>query len=243
MGEELSAVKVVTVTGVSNREFLETYARAGRVGLAGGATLVDLAIRRAERLLDEQRRWSRWSHAFVFQGARADGRHWVIESDLEIAPKHIRLGAQENRVDKFWDEKHCPNLAVLDFGLAETQLTAVLQAGLELIASRAKYSMRELLGTLVGLRAPRLRGRANLLARDRSMFCSALVHHLFQQAGVDLAPGVDGKHTTPEDIARSPAIQVAYLLVRTPEETKLARLRKTLRSRLPARLRRKNPPK
>ncbi len=33
-------------------------------------------------------------HAFLFQGARHDGHHWVIESDLQINRKHIKLGVQ-----------------------------------------------------------------------------------------------------------------------------------------------------
>jgi hypothetical protein len=32
------------IKGISNREFLEQYARPGRVGLSGGTTLVDKAI-------------------------------------------------------------------------------------------------------------------------------------------------------------------------------------------------------
>src|SRR5262245_47459919 len=92
---------VVPVTNMSNREFLERYASMGRVGLAGGHTLIDKAIRRAQHRLDVDGRGCLWSHAFIFQGQRVDGYHWVIESDLEIARRHIRLGVQENRITKF----------------------------------------------------------------------------------------------------------------------------------------------
>jgi len=92
--------EIITVTGLSNPEFLEAYAQPGRVGLSGGVTLIDKAIARAERHLDAERRWSLWSHSFLFQGRRPDGQHWVIESDLQINRRHIRLGVQENRITK-----------------------------------------------------------------------------------------------------------------------------------------------
>ncbi len=205
---------IILVPNLSNREFLDRYARPGCVGLSGGVTLVDRAICRAERHLDEQGRWSEWSHAFVFQGRRADGHHWVIESDLQIQRKHIQLGVQENRVTKYHDEKLYTTLAVLDFGLTEAQAGIVLRAGLDLVANRTRYSLRELLGTLLALRRPVLRGEENLLARESSVFCSALVQYLFRKTGLDLTPGVTDKHTTPEDLARTPVPHLTYQLQR-----------------------------
>jgi len=77
-----------------------------------------------------------WSHAFLFQGQRDDGHYWVIESDLEVHRKHIRLGAQENRTTKYFDEEVYSTLAVLDFGLSGEQVSILLREGLELVASR-----------------------------------------------------------------------------------------------------------
>ncbi len=71
-------------------------------------TLVDKAICRAQRHLDAEARWGVWSHAFIFQGRRVDGQHWVIESDLQILRKHIQLGVQENRVAKYFNETITP---------------------------------------------------------------------------------------------------------------------------------------
>lgn len=212
---------VIPVANLSNLEFLARYARPGCVGLSGGTTLVDRAICRAERHLDEQARWSAWSHAFIFEGVRADGHHWVIESDLQIQHKHIQLGVQENRVTKYHDEKLYSTLAVLDFGLTEAQVGVILREGLELVANRTQYSLRELLGTLLALRRPALRGEENLLHRESSVFCSALVQYLFRKTGVDLTPGVTDKHTTPEDLARTTVPHAAYLLQRklTPAST------------------------
>jgi len=232
-----STTQTVAVTGLSNREFLERYARAGCVGLSGGATLADKAICRAERHLDEQERWGAWSHAFLFEGERADGHQWVIESDLQFHHKHIRLGVQENRITKYFDEKYYSTLAVLDFGLTEAQVALLLREGLELVATRARYSLRELVGTLIALRRPELRGRENLLSRERSLFCSAFVQHLFRKADLDLAPGVDDKHTTPEDISRTPVPHVTYLLQQEPVADKLTKLKTRLRRRVGVRLR------
>ncbi|MGO8929916.1 MAG: hypothetical protein ACLQU3_23865 [Limisphaerales bacterium] len=223
--------QTVVVTGLSNREFLELHARAGRIGLSGGITFIDKAICRAERHLDEREQWGSWSHAFLFQGRRPDGHHWVIESDLQIHRKHIQLGVQENRIAKYFDEKLYTSLAVLDFGLAEKQIACLLREGLDLVANRARYSLRELFGTLIALKRPELRSRQNLLARESSMYCSALVQHVFRKVGLDLAPGVNLKNTTPEDIARAAVPHVTYLLQRQVARSKLTELKTRWRRR------------
>ncbi len=224
--------ETIVLTGLSNREFLERYARPGRIGLSGGVTLIDKAICRAERHIHGKKKWGAWSHAFLFEGERHDSHHWVIESDLQFHRRHFSLGVQENRVSKYFDEKLYTTLAVLDFGLTEAQTSCLLREGLELVAARARYSLRELLGTLIALRHPELRGRDNLLARERSMYCSAFVQHLFRKTGLDLAPGVFGKNTTPEDIAQTSVPHVTYLLTREQGENKLVGLRSRLRRRI-----------
>ena len=221
--------QTVVVTGLSNREFLELYARPGRIGLSGGITFIDKAICRAERHLDQREQWGSWSHAFMFQGQRPDGHHWVIESDLQVHRKHIQLGVQENRISKYFDELLYTNLAVLDLGLAEAQITCLLREGLDLVANRARYSLRELFGTLIALKRPDLRSRQNLLARESSLYCSALVQHLFRKVNFDLAPGVDLKNTTPEDIARTAIPHTTYLLQRQVAQSKLTELKSRLR--------------
>jgi hypothetical protein len=222
--------RIVVVSGVSNQEFLDLYVAPGRVGLSGGISLIDRAICRAQRHLDEEETWGSWSHAFLFQGTRVDGFQWVIESDLQFHRKHIQLGVQENRVTKYFDEKLYANLAVLDFGLSEGQVSAVLREALDLVANRARYSLRELLGTLIALRRPELRGRNNVLARQKSMYCSAFVQHLFRLCGLDLAPGVALKNTTPEHIARTTVPHTTYLLQREV----LTGLRKRVRRKVAA---------
>ena len=222
--------QTIVVTGVTNHEFLEQFAQPGRVGLSGGISLVDKAICRAERHLDPEARWSTWSHAFFFQGQRHDGHHWVIESDIQLHRRHIQLGVQENRISKYFDENLYTTLAVLDFGLQPEQIGCLLREGLELVATRARYSLRELVGTLIALRHPELRGQDNVLARQSSMYCSAFVRYLFRKAELDLAPGVDNKNTTPEDIFRSPALQRRWLLQREVPTSRLGELRTKLRS-------------
>jgi len=230
--------EVITITGLSNREFLEQYARSGRVGLAGGITFIDRAIARAQRHLDADEQWSPWTHSFIFQGQRPDGHHWVIESDLQIARKHIRLGAQENRIGKYFDEELYTTLAVLDFGVTPEQEMTLLREGLELVASRVRYSLRELVGTLIALRHPELRERENKLARDSSFYCSAFVQHLFRKSGIDLAPGLNAKNTTPEDISRTPVPHTTYLLQRAVATSKLKELAGRVRRRVKAKIRR-----
>jgi hypothetical protein len=229
--------RTVIVDDLSNQQFLERYAGPGRIGLSGGFTVIDKAICRAERHLHEEKKWGTWSHAFLFQGPRQDGHHWLIESDLQVHHKHIQLGVQENRISKYFDEELYSNLAVLDFGLNETQASILVREALELVANRAKYSLRELLGTLIALRHPELRGRNNVLARESSLYCSAFVQYLFRKTGFDLAPGVDGKNTTPEDISRTALPHVRYLLRREPAVSKVEQLRTKIRRRVRARIR------
>ncbi len=201
---------------LSNADFLERHAAPGRVGLAGGSLLIERAIRRAQRHQRADRSRSAWSHAFLVLGRREDGRVWVLESDLEIHRRQIRLGAQENRIDKYHDAATFANLAILDFGLDADATTRVLTAGLDLLAGHARYSLRELVGTLLALRHPGLRKRENILAREGAYYCSAMVQHCFTTAGVAFAPGVATKNITPEDIAVSPACAAQWELRRNP---------------------------
>jgi hypothetical protein len=228
--------QTIAVTGMSNREFIERYAAPGRVGLCGGTTRMDAAIRATQRHVHAEHRWSNWSHAFLFQGRRIDGQHWVLESDLQILRKHIRLGAQENRAEKYFDETMYPTLAVLDFGLNETQAATVLGEGLDLVANHERYSLRELLGTLAVLKKPELRAKENRLAQKRSVYCSAFVRRLFERLEMDLVPGVAGKHTAPEDIAGSPLPHTKYLLLREIPEMKTVVFAKKIKTRVRARL-------
>jgi hypothetical protein len=129
-------------------------------------------------------------------------------------------------------------LAVLDFGLAEDSVATLLREGLELVAGRARYSLRELLGTYIALHDPGLRAKGNPMSRDRSMYCSAFVQHLFSKADIELAPGVHGKNTTPEDISRTTVPHLTYLLQRETAHSKLSALKSKFRGRVHAKIER-----
>ncbi len=217
--------EIIRVPETSNQDFLEQFAAEGRIGLAGGDSLVDKLIRRAERHVDSQAQWSLWSHAFLFQGRRVDGHQWVIESDLQVFRKHISLGVQENRVSKYHNETLYTQLAVLDFHLSSEQTRALLAEALTLVAGHTRYSLRELLGTLIALRHPKLRGQGNWMAREKSFYCSAFVQYLFRKIDLDLAPNLEIKHTTPEDISRSTRPHDTFLLQRKSAEGRLQTLR------------------
>jgi hypothetical protein len=238
--------EITRVRGLSNEEFLSQYAAAGRIALASGLTWLDKAICQAERLIDEDRHWGLWSHAFVFEGQRPDGHLWLIESDLQVVRKHIQLGAQENRVSKYYDTVNYTNLAVLDFGLTPEQTQAVVRAGLDLVADRSRYSIREVFGAWLALRRQELRARDNILGREKSYFCSAFVAHLFRQVGIDLTPGIHEKEALPEDIFRSPVPHSSYVLLRrrvtSATATALRRTRRRVRAIVRSRLRGQSDP-
>jgi hypothetical protein len=199
---------------LTNQQFLERHAAPGLVGLVGGSALVDRTIRRAQRGLVGDECDSAWSHAFLFGGRRADGQHWVFESDIEIHHKHIRLGVQENRAQKYWDDDAYPNLAVLDFGLDEEAVRCVLTEALDLLAGRTRYSLRELVGTMLAMKRASLRSRTNVLAREGALYCSAFVQHCYARAGIEFVGGLATKNTTPQDIAACRAARKQHRLIR-----------------------------
>jgi len=204
----------ITVTGLSNAEFFERHAAAGRIGLVGGALPGNRFIGRAQRHIIEGKEWSRWSHAFLFQGRRADGHHWVIESDLDVRHKHIRLGVQENRVEKYHGDNEYPFVAIVDLGLAPGREQEVVAHALGLVAAGARYSIRELLGTVWAMRRTGGQTRDNVLSQEKSFYCSAFVRHVFAQAGVELNPGLTVKNTTPEDLWRVAVPHTKWLVER-----------------------------
>ena len=203
----------------TNAELYARWAKPGVVGLAGGAHFIDRTIRTVQRHWRRTQPRSLYSHAFICSGLRADGQHWVLESDLELRPKQIRLGVQENRASKYFDAHDWPNLALLDFGLDDAQTNQVLTSALDLLAGQTTYSLRELLGSLLALQRPSLRGRENLLAQEGALYCSAMVQHCFASVGISFADGVSIKNTTPEDIAASTVAHVRHAVLREDGST------------------------
>jgi len=210
------ATQLVRVEGLGNAEFLEQYAGPGRIGLCGGNEVINRVIRKLQYHVTADGHRSPWSHAFLCSGRRMDRRHWVLESDLDLHHKQIRLGVQENRIERYHDETQYPNLAIIDFGLDEAQQQAVLASGLDLLAGLSQYSLRELVGTLLAMQMSGLRRRRNLFEVEGSLYCSAMVQHCYQSVGVEFLPGVHHKNITPHDISICPRARTAYLLVREP---------------------------
>ena len=213
---------VVDVQGLTNEEFFAKHAAPGRVGLVGTAHWIDSGIKRAQRPVKADRTKGEWSHAFIFEGTRLDNHQWILESDLDMGSRSVRFGVQENRISKYYDEETYPCAAVIDFRLTPQQVDTVLRAGLQLLGEKWKYSIRELLGTLVALPSRRLRARPNLLAKEHSLYCSAFVQHLFLEVGMDFAPDADEKNTTPEHISSSPLPKTAYLVRRAGKKARKA---------------------
>jgi hypothetical protein len=224
--------ETIHIEGITNQEFFERHAAPGRIGLVGGSELINRMIGRAQRHQIEGKVWSNWTHAFLFQGRRADGHNWVIESDLDIRKKHIRLGVQENRISKYFNDEDYPAVAVIDLGLSETQQQALFGHALELVATGARYSLREIIGTTWALRHPAWRPKENLLAREQAFYCSAFVRHVFGRMGVELVAGIAEKNTTPHDIANLAPEHKKWLMVRRQMAGKVRSLVRRVRARL-----------
>ena len=113
-------------------------------------------------------------------------------------------------------------------------LTSLVGEALGEVANRERYSIREIFGALLGLRKEELRERENPLARERSVFCSAFVRRLYASVGLDLAPGIADKHTTPEDIFRTMLPHTRYVLRRHESHGKAAEFRDKVRGKIKA---------
>jgi hypothetical protein len=202
--------RIHRATGLTNLEFLKRHAKTGRIGLMGGSSAIDRAIRVGQRELNDAKQSSLWSHAVVFEGERIDGQSWLLESDIEMGKGQFRNGVQENRIDKYASEKDWPNLAVLDFGLKEKEARRVVVAGLDLVARRTNYDLGGILESYWAMMRKSLgTGRE----KDRT-FCSAFVRAVFQHAGIDISPGIAVQHTMPEHVSRTAAPHTRHLLVR-----------------------------
>lgn len=198
----------------SNEAFIQRHAAPGRIGLCAGGDWISKVIRKSQAPLTDDGHRSLWSHAFLFSERRSDGHWWVIESDLDLRYKQMRLGVQENRVARYFNASEFPNIAILDFGLDEAQTRRVVGAGLDLLSGLASYSLSELVGTMLAMYSTRLRKRDNLLAKEGALYCSAMVQHCYAAAGIHLLPDVSGKNIAPHDIADSPLPHTAHRLVR-----------------------------
>lgn len=205
---------ILEIKNISNKEFVEQYAKAGCIGLVGADTPIDNSIKKAQKSITKDGKASLWSHAFLFSGWRIDGHMWIIESDLTFHSKQIKLGVQENRADKYFDDKLFPNMAVLDFGLNEEMQKKIITEGLDLVCGNTKYSMREVFGALFTLKDKEKRKKDNILAQDNSLFCSAMVQHCYSTINIVLNEEVSLKHLTPEDIAANQHLHKQYRLTR-----------------------------
>jgi hypothetical protein len=208
------AIEIITVKGLTNKQFVEKYAKPGCIGLVGADNPIDNSIKKAQKLITADGKNSLWSHAFIFSGVRADGHWWIIESDLEFHFKQTRLGVQENRAEKYFDVKAVPNFAILDFGLDEKSQNKVIAEGLNLIVAKAQYSIREVFGALFNFKAKGGRTLENKLAQENSFFCSAMVQQCYNKIKIELADKVSLKNLAPEDIATTKRAHTQYRIVR-----------------------------
>jgi len=208
------AVTIKEIKGLSNKEFVEQYARPGCIGLVGADTLIDNSIKKMQKYITANGKSSLWSHAFMFTGIREDGHWWIVESDLEFHFKQTRLGVQENRAEKYFDIKTIPNFAIMDFDLTDKQCKTVLGEALNLMAAKTNYSIREVFGALMNFKAKGGRGQKNKLEQDNSFFCSALVQHCYNKINIELADTIALKNLAPEDIASTKISHTEYRIVR-----------------------------
>ncbi len=170
------------------------------VGLVGGTHFIDESIKKAQRKISKDKKNSPFSHAFIIGEKRKDGKRWIIESDFEFHKKQIRVGVQENRIEKYFNEKAYPNVAVLDFKMDKEKNDLVLKESLELLANRAPYSLREILGIMISFGSESKRKKENTFSRENAFVCSTFVQHLYLKAGIHFNEDVAINHITPEDI-------------------------------------------
>lgn len=198
---------------MTNEEFFTTYAAKGKVGLVGGTAFIDKSIRQLQKKITPDQNPSPFSHAFIFSGKREDGQFWIFESDLEFHRRHTKIGIQENRISKYYDVLHYPNVAVLDFNLSEEAIKRILAEALNLLSGKGEYSLREIFGVMLSL-DKKTRTHSNLFSRDNSFFCSAFVQHCYVKADTLFNEKVSLKHLTPSDIYCTEIPHQSHTLIR-----------------------------
>lgn len=208
-------IEIVNIKGLTNKAFVEKYAKPGCIGLVGADNIIDNTIKKAQKLITADGKNSLWSHVFIFSGIRADGEWWIIESDWDFNFKKSRLGVQENRAEKYYDIKEVPNFAIMDFNLDERSQNKIITEGLNLVMAKAAYSIREVFGALFNFKAKGGRSIENKLAQENSFFCSAMVQHCYGKAKIELADKISLKNLAPEDIAATKIRHKQYRLVRS----------------------------
>jgi hypothetical protein len=189
---------------LKNSDFFNEFARTGAIGLVGGTHFIDKGIKKAQKKITADKQESLFSHVFIFSDKRADERWWVIESDLEFHSGHIRLGVQENRVDKYFNEDQFPNVAILDLKLNPQQSQTIVKEALDVLANRAEYSLSEIMGVLFSFKLKGGRKQENKFRQENAFICSSFVQHCYGKIGLDLNPIVSSKNITPEDIYATP---------------------------------------
>ncbi|HWY12022.1 MAG TPA: hypothetical protein VN026_11895 [Bacteroidia bacterium] len=207
-------IEISNIKGLSNKQFVEKHAKPGCIGLVGADNPIDNSIKKAQKFITTDGKNSLWSHAFIFSGVRQDGQWWIIESDLEFYMKQTRLGVQENRAEKYYDIKAVPNFAILDFDLDERSQNKIIIEGLNLVTAKTRYSISEVFGALFNFKSKSGRGGVNKLAKDNSLFCSAMVQHCYGKINISLADKVSLKNLAPEDIADTKKSHTQYRIIR-----------------------------
>jgi hypothetical protein len=196
----LYSVIYVYIYFVNNEEFFGKFCAPGLVVLIGGSAFIDRSIKKAQKKITKNKTESLFSHAFLVSEKRIDGKWWVIESDLEIYRKQVRLGVQENRIEKYFDDKMFPNVAILEFKLSKKQTEIILKEALDIVSSRAKYSLREIFGVLFSFTNESERKKENRFSQENSFICSTFVQHCYGKADINFNESVSLKNMTPEDI-------------------------------------------
>ena len=207
------SISIEEIIGISREEFWKRYAKKGAVGLVGGTSWIHKAICDAQSLVTPDNKPSLWAHAFILTGLRSDGHDWIAESDITVEFFRMRIinGAQENRIDKYYNTGKALHCTVLDFGLSDQDADKVVQKAINMVAQKIMYPISGLFGTLFAYLFGTERSR-NLWNTKNALYCSAFVQEAYLSAGIDLARDVATTHTGPEHLWQTKVFHKTYIL-------------------------------
>ncbi len=192
-------------------DFFKEHFQPARICLVGTNDFIGQAIRMAQSSLTEDKKMSKWSHAFLMGTQREDGSYYIFESDLDVKMWEfkVRNGAQESRLEK-WCKPEVEHAAVLDFYLTEEKVEIVLSEALRLVQEQILYPIGELLGTWFQILVKKM-WLPNPLDDEHAMYCSSYVRYCYQKAGADiLNEDVHITNTSPEHIWQSPVKHATF---------------------------------
>jgi hypothetical protein len=174
----------------------------GAIGMVGGTSLPAHRLRQAQAVLRWDLRPSYWSHCFLIAGeAPAIDATPVWECTLEpAAPEGLvpeRSGVTVATLGRYRDAAHYPNVAVISFALAPSEVDRLLERARDPNIERIRFNLWALLGRWLPYAFGMDQG-PNPLAEGVRLPAAGYAEMAYEAVAIDLTPGAAERNSSPE---------------------------------------------